>query len=167
MWKRLSYDIFSSCLPGKKKFFWCLLNKQKKCVSLIEVPETLGIYKKSYRSIKGRLHIILFKDSYFLKPCRDYVFQVSFLSILKKFKDKCDIHRVVFCFYKFWLSLFLRKVLLYCWSPACFLLFIAPKKVFIMEKRQGLIYLGHTKIHINKPLTISTKKLNLICSTGS
>ena len=101
---------------------------------------------------------VFVKDSYFLKPCCDYVFQVSFLSISKKFKDKCDFHRVVFCYYKFWPSRFLKMVLLYCWSPVCFLLFIAPKIVFIMERSQRLIYLSHTSIYVNKPLTILTKK---------
>ena len=31
----------------KKRLTWCLLNKQKKCTSLNEVSETLGIYKKT------------------------------------------------------------------------------------------------------------------------
>ena len=77
---------------AKKSLLWCLLNKQKMCVSLIEVPETLGIYKKSYLSIKGRLQIILFKKVLFRrKPNLDFylqLFSYLFAFILFTTKNK-------------------------------------------------------------------------------
>ena len=52
---------------------------------------------------------IFVKDSYFLKPCCDYVFQVSFLFISKKFKDKCDFHTVVFAITNSGQAAFLKR----------------------------------------------------------
>ena len=53
--KHLSDRDFRICLPLDK----CLLNENKKCLSLREVSKTLGLYKKRSLSIEVHLHITL------------------------------------------------------------------------------------------------------------
>ena len=45
------------------------------------------------------------------------------------------LHAGIFCFYKFWLSLVLRKVLCYRRQPLCLLLFIVPKTAPIFGRQ--------------------------------
>ena len=71
-----------------------------------------GRLEPSHQTI---LSWVFVKYFYSWKPCCNYVFHIfPLIYISKKEKNEYDFHRVVNCFYKFWLSLVPRKVLIYC-----------------------------------------------------
>ena len=78
------------------------------------------------------------------------------LSISKKEKDEGDFLPGILSFYKFWLSLFLGKVLIYCQQPVCLLLFIVQK--YGILAKISIFYGGQREAHL-EPIRTSTMEL--------
>ena len=115
------------------------------------------------------------KCSYFLKPCCNYVFHFLLLSISKKAKDKCDFRKQIFCFYKFWLSLVLRRSYFIVNNQFVRCCSQFRKQHPLWKAGRGLF---KTQLNIyhrafftkvsngSKPLIIFEKNFHVICSTG-
>ena len=85
--------------PQKWWLSWCTF-------LFITVSEFWPKLEPSHQTI---LSWVLFKCCYFLKPCCNYVFLVSLLSVSMKGKDECDFHRWVPAFTTYGSALFLER----------------------------------------------------------
>ena len=73
MWKLVWHGILCNCLPGKRVLTLVITKQAGERWSLSDVSKFLGIYKKPYFEIEGRLHITYLKGLLFQGKCdRDF-----------------------------------------------------------------------------------------------